>query len=81
LSLREIRHVANERVERGAALGLVNPSDRLAVRRIGGKAVDCFSRQTDEVASLKACDSGGEISHFIADDPPARARVDGWESA
>ncbi len=47
---RGIGHMRDQRIERGAALGLIEARDRLAVGGVGAEPVDGLGRKGDEAA-------------------------------
>ena len=48
------RHVGDQRIERGPALGGIEPRDRLAVAGVGAEPVDGLGREGDEAAGREA---------------------------
>ena len=45
-----VGHVRDQRIERGPALGRIEPGDRLAVGRVGAEPIDGLGRKRDEPA-------------------------------
>ena len=65
----EVGHMGDQRVERGAALGGVEPRDRLAVGRVGAEPVDRLGRERHQPAGGKARGCVGDGADLRRDHP------------
>ena len=54
----EVFDMGDQRIERGAALGLVDPRDRGRIGGVGAEAIDGLGRERDQPASREAARGG-----------------------
>ena len=86
---RQVLDMADERIERGPALGLIEPRHRLAVAGIGAEPIDGLGREGDEAARGEAARRGlhrrlagaDDAGHRFGGHVAFRVRAVRWRAA